>query len=155
MNDDLATGLYEKELKAGFHSGTYADLNLYYLSDLHSSSDVGLIGTCRFPELLDDTEDAKDDFLKLDGCMLDIGTFVGGSFEDYNSGHTTTHEIGHWLGLFHVFHGFSCSGDGDFINDTPAQKTFSTSCSAIKDSCPNEEGLDSVHNYMDYSIDRW
>ncbi len=75
----------------------------------------------------------------------------------YQLGKTTVHEVGHWFGLLHPFNGHSCDGVGDFINDTPAQSTETNGCpiKPVKDSCPGYEGIDSIHNYMDYSFDSW
>ncbi len=58
-----------------------------------------------------------------------------------------------WLALFHVFQGNSCSGKGDYVSDTPAQRAPTEGCPAQSDSCPGEPGLDSIHNFMDYSYD--
>jgi hypothetical protein len=40
---------------------------------------------------------------KSDGVMLRHATVAGGARAHYNKGRTLTHEVGHWLGLFHTF----------------------------------------------------
>lgn len=91
----------------------------------------------------------------VDGVRVHWGSLPGGPLKYYNLGKTATHEVGHWLGLYHVFQG-GCSGEGDtagdFVADTPAQGTPSYECPIGKDSCEGG-GLDSVTNYMDYSDD--
>ncbi|KAF8978946.1 pregnancy-associated plasma protein-A-domain-containing protein, partial [Cyathus striatus] len=64
---------------------------------------------------------------------------------------TLVHETGHWTGLYHVFQG-GCTGEGDQVGDTPPQEDATDGCPANKDTCSGG-GLDSIHNYMDYSDD--
>lgn len=53
----------------------------------------------------------------------------------YNLGETITHEVGHWLGLFHTFQG-GCSEVNDDVADTPAAALPSYGCPPpTQDSC--------------------
>lgn len=67
-------------------------------------------------------------------------------------GRTLTHEVGHWLGLFHTFQG-GCSGGGDGIGDTPKAASPNYGCNSSINSCSNETPNfpDMIENYMDYS----
>lgn len=72
-----------------------------------------------------------------------------------NLGTTLIHEVGHWLGLEHVFEGDSCdvSNPNDFVDDTPQMLGASEGCPVGRDSCPSLPGVDPIHNFMDYSDD--
>jgi hypothetical protein len=91
----------------------------------------------------------------LDGVFMSIFTVPGGDCYGCSLGKTLTHEVGHWLGLFHTFQGNSCdsSNPGDYIFDTPQQANATWDCPTNRDSCPNLPGIDPIHNYMDYSND--
>lgn len=72
----------------------------------------------------------------------------------YNLGRTTTHEVGHYLGLYHTFQGgcasaSGCNNNGDLICDTnPEGSPNYTGCTGS--SCGSS---DPTNNYMDYSDD--
>ena len=69
----------------------------------------------------------------------------------FDQGRTLTHEVGHYLGLYHVFDGCggSCSSSGDRVCDTNPQSSPTWGCSSAN-SCSSP---DNIRNYMDYSDD--
>jgi hypothetical protein len=97
-----------------------------------------------------------------DGVVVDYRVFgdvppgQSGPFPSYNKGRTTTHEIGHYLGLIHIWgDGNSCSDpiNTDFCLDTPKQGEFTSGCpTAALPSCTS--GVPKMkENYMDYTND--
>lgn len=72
----------------------------------------------------------------------------------YNQGRTATHEIGHFLGLYHTFDGgcgnSNCYSTGDLICDTNAESSPEFNCPNNSSSCGSS---DPVRNYMNYSPD--
>lgn len=80
------------------------------------------------------------------------GTFILNN--TYKYGRTTTHEVGHWLGLRHIWGDGDCNVD-DYCNDTPVAGAENYACPAPNnlDTCPNNPGLDMIENYMDYTSD--
>ncbi len=132
----------EHEMKRALKQGGDNTLNIY------STSGGAYLGYAYLPEI---TETAQ---AYLDGILIDWRTMPGLS-DEYegvsDEGDTLTHEAGHWLNLEHTFFG-QCNKNGDFVADTPPQKSASSGCPEGKDTCP-APGLDPVHNYMDYSDD--
>lgn len=142
VNKAWATDSSEMAMKIALRQGDYKTLNVYFLSDLS-----GLLGYCYFPTT---APEGSTDFT-LDGCSILFSSAPNGSATNYNLGKTVTHEVGHWMGLYHTFQG-GCLG-GDEVDDTPAQSSPSSGCPVGRDSCPTLDGLDPIHNYMDYSYD--
>ncbi|MBC5775692.1 T9SS type A sorting domain-containing protein [Pontibacter sp. KCTC 32443] len=94
-----------------------------------------------------------------DGVVLHYQTVGAAPYNttnwQYNRGRTATHEIGHWLGLQHIWGEASAScNDSDDIEDTPNQYKPNYECpSGIMLSCGNGPYGDMWQNYMDYSDD--
>ncbi|CCA68097.1 related to metalloprotease MEP1 [Serendipita indica DSM 11827] len=129
------------QMKSTLYVGTRATLNVY---------SVGMTSSLGYSTFPWDYNKAP----RQDGVVIKHTTMPGGSETNYNQGKILTHAVGHWIGLYHVFEGNSCTGIGDIVNDTPMQRTPSYGCPTGKDSCPNSPGFDSIHNYMDYTYDR-
>ena len=89
----------------------------------------------------------------VDGIVLRYSTLPGGSTYHFNEGDTATHEVGHWLGLFHTFEG-GCNFPGDGMSDTPAEAGQGEGCPPNSNSCPDDPGDDPVWNFMDTTWDR-
>ena len=76
----------------------------------------------------------------------------------YIYGRTATHEVGHFLGLIHIWgDNSSCSVNAadstkDYCPDTPAASTEHYFCQ-LSNSCASSPGNDMVENYMDYTND--
>lgn len=67
----------------------------------------------------------------------------------YNRGRSCVHEVGHWLGLLHPWHGGGCNSN-DYCDDTPTQSSSSSGCNTGETSCGS---IDMTENYMDYTDD--
>jgi hypothetical protein len=72
-----------------------------------------------------------------------------------NMGRTGTHEVGHYLGIYHTFCGgcgsaANCDTTADLICDTNGESQATLGCPGSKNSCGNS---DPIHNYMDYTDD--
>lgn len=124
--------------KTALREGTKKDLNVYV-----AGLQGGLLGYATFP--------GGD--LNVDGLVILNESMPGGSASPYNKGDTATHEIGHWMGLYHTFQG-SCSKKNDHVGDTPAQKAGQNifKCNPKLDTC-KAKGKDPIHNFMNYASD--
>ncbi|HNC72823.1 MAG TPA: M43 family zinc metalloprotease [Chitinophagales bacterium] len=73
-------------------------------------------------------------------------------FGNTGGGRTSTHEIGHWLGLRHIWGDDSCGTD--FVNDTPTAFEPNYGCPSYPHrSCGNTTSGDMFMNFMDYTDD--
>jgi hypothetical protein len=80
---------------------------------------------------------------------------TGTASSPFDKGRTATHEVGHWMNLYHIWgdDGNACSGS-DLVGDTPNQGDENYGCPSFpKTSCSNGPNGDMFMNYMDYTDD--
>ena len=134
----------EQEAKNALHEDARAFLNFYTCSP-----PGGTLGWATWPK---DLSRAPE----MDGVVVLHASLPGGSATPYNLGATATHEVGHWLGLYHTFQG-GCFGVNDEVSDTMphAGPNFGKPEVGLRHNACGASMQAPVQNYMNYVDDDW
>jgi Pregnancy-associated plasma protein-A/Secretion system C-terminal sorting domain/CARDB len=116
-----------------------------------------LLGYAQFP--ISDLEGLEDeeDIAETDGVVIAYDAFGSeddGDFDlqtDFAKGRTLTHEMGHFLGLLHIWGDDNACEGSDYVADTPNQNQETSGCPAHPRTTCGEVNM--FQNYMDYSND--
>ena len=131
----------ELEAKQALRRGGPETLNIYTV-------DGGpYLGSAYYPSILGGS------YAVLDGVVLDWRSLPGGTFTIYSEGDTATHEVGHWMGLYHTFEG-GCRRWNDGVEDTPAELSPAFYCPAGRDSCSQPSGRASTPSTTSWTTRR-
>lgn len=104
----------------------------------------GILGYAQFPGGASAT----------DGVVCDNNAFgrTGTVTAPFNKGRTTTHEVGHWLNLRHIWGDATCGNDQ--VGDTPPHNTANYGCPSVgHTSTCSGTPVEMTMNYMDYTDD--
>ncbi|KAG5352360.1 hypothetical protein C0989_002681 [Termitomyces sp. Mn162] len=96
-------------LKSVFRYGNESTLNVYTVGFVKNVEAQGLLGYSTFPA--DYKSNPKDD-----GVVIRYSSLPNGTAAPFNLGRTLTHEVGHWVGLYHTF---QMTPGGFKITDAP------------------------------------
>lgn len=134
---------------------SYWDANKY-LNIWVTTLSGGYLGYAEFPIGNYDGLEATDIDERIDGVFIDhraFGRNTGTVEPPYGSGRTTTHEIGHWLGLIHTWGDARCGTD--YCDDTPTAESSNNTlvCTPVYSSCRGITTRNMIENYMDYTVD--
>ena len=121
-------------------------------------TDNTLLGYAQFPDgsslggLAANGGTATTDGVVSNYDVFGSNTYNDGSFlldATYNKGRTMSHEVGHWLGLLHIWGDSPCGED--YCADTPVHHNANYGCPTVVN-C-DATGNEMVENYMDYTDD--
>jgi len=148
----------EVDLNTTVKPNTIWDPTMYMNMWCVEFTDKTLLGYAQYPNAsslpgIDNVNGASNS----DGVVSSYDVFGSKSFTDgtfllsspYDEGRTMSHEVGHWLGLRHIWGDATCGDDS--CADTPKHHDANYGCPTVVNCDSN--GNEMVENYMDYTND--
>jgi PKD repeat protein len=136
--------------------------NMWVVSAINKGPGVGVAGYAQFPFATGGGvgSSSTDGIMVIHNEFGNVGTSSPGQTPNVT---TSTHEAGHWFGLYHPFQGDSCDNEGDGIQETPTTyfapsttEPLRNRCNIVPDynscSTDNPDLPDMMENFMDYFI---
>lgn len=154
-NGNATTGIVRKQTStASFNSNDNVKRSANGGSDAWNTSQYLNIWVCNLGQSLLGYAQFPGGSASTDGVVILYSAFgrVGTVNAPYHKGRTTTHEVGHWLNLRHIWGDANCGNDQ--VGDTPTQQTANYGCPSFPHvTCSNGPNGDMFMNYMDYTDD--
>ncbi|SFN52098.1 Pregnancy-associated plasma protein-A [Chryseobacterium oleae] len=125
------------------------NMNIWVVNSiLNENSQPGTLGYAYYPEVAG---------LWYDGLVIGY-QYIGktGASAPFNLGRTTTHEVGHYLNLPHLWGSTDAGCQTDYSNDTPASPgaNLGTPSYPLNRTCGGVSRSQMFMNYMDYVDDK-
>lgn len=157
-NYQISLGTNDVAAKALSQAPPENFLNIWVVDEILRPNGGPALGFAQFPDMLV-TSPQTDGIMVADHFFGNTGTAANTA--NYNLGRTATHEVGHWLNLFHTHSppgcddNITCQTTGDCCCDTPPQIQPSYECQVGLNSCNTDlpDLPDPVNNYLSYSYD--
>jgi PKD repeat protein len=160
------TGKGNDVLKKNSVWDTKRYFNIWVVNAINKGPGPNLAGYAQFPFATSNSlsSAATDGIMLIHNQVGNIGTATPDPTDNDNTENqtTATHEIGHWLGLFHPFQGDSCDSENDGISETPTTFFRPTVEEPLRNRCDvpnfnscatdNPDLPDQYENFMDYFV---
>ncbi len=141
--------------KDGWDYTKYLNIWVCQVISTNQNPSGGILGFATFPDL--GTYPAADQGVVIAAAFFGEASSSCGVDGTYSLGRTLTHEVGHYLNLYHTFQG-GCGGNGDEVSDTPPVSNPYFGCgtgviaTGLCTGAANPPGR-MYQNYMDYTDD--
>jgi hypothetical protein len=153
---NMSSGTLQSYFDQTIKPATIWDPTKYLNVWITDASTSGLLGYASFPAGTGLTGLSGVETATTCGVVVNYEAWgnIGSAAAPYNKGRTATHEIGHWLGLRHIWGDGTCATD--YCGDTPPAQTSNYGCPTHpfnSGACSGNSSGEMFMNYMDYTND--